>query len=1035
VSLFKSIPIVLLFLLVLKNGQAQSPVFYHLSTAEGLTDNNVSSAAIDRNGILWIGTTEGLNSFDGNRIQLYHKHNQPAMPDNYVEDIIIDNSNNLWLKISSPHVTMVDRNRNFHLLKLDDSSSRVVNELFATSIGMVAMKGNQHYTCKDPATGRFEKMNFPFQHILPARTVFITPLSGDRIAYYGNDRLLLVDFSKMKLLLDMKIEGLLEAVSINDDEILAYTTRGDVFYRISISQKKVIKEYRDLRDQQGKVIEGNLRSIARVNENRFAITTRFSGLYFLNLDKITLEHYTHDPLDQRSIGGNNTFRIRYDSSGYLMVTTQTSGLHYYNVKKQQASFKPYFKDNKAEVFDGYIQTILATKDSVVWMGAQDRLVRWDRKNDRSDFIPCYLPNGTNISGEETIRALQFDQAGNLWVGTTRFGILVLDKNYKTIKQLTYRSDSTTPSVPSPWINAICDDQSGNTWVATFRGICKVNKNGFTVQSLEDHPVLGPVSKIHCIKLWVDQTNRVWMGTRSGVYCYDEKNKLLQYFSTKNGLPHNVVYAINEVNYGNIYFGTSGGLSILSQDGSIKTFNRSNGLKNDKCEGILKDENGFLWIGNLSCILRYDPVNKKFAVFEEGYGFSHAGFRMRSCFKSPTGEMFWGSDKGLTWFFPNQMNTETLPLHPAIHALQTPDTTYRFTGNNELSFPYNTSSLAFYFSSGVLTGGKKSQILYRLSGFDKTWQEPAANGQVVYSRLPSGKYKFEIKASPDGASWYEAEYPVVIGIKKPWWNQTWFRLLYISLAAGIIIFSYLYFKKRKEDRVARLKSKMEIMELNVKMAESRFSNLRLQMNPHFLFNSLSSIQHLIVSQQTTKAYKYLTLFSNFLRSLLNFADKNFIPLDEELKILKMYVELESLRFDQSFSYEITVDETLANDEILLPTLMVQPFAENAIWHGLLHKEGDKKLSIRFSNNSEEFLTCVIEDNGVGRLKSAEIQKNKISSATHTSKGIGIIRERLTLMEQKTGKPASVEVTDKTNEAHQAVGTKVTITIPYYNPEAS
>jgi LytS/YehU family sensor histidine kinase len=235
--------------------------------------------------------------------------------------------------------------------------------------------------------------------------------------------------------------------------------------------------------------------------------------------------------------------------------------------------------------------------------------------------------------------------------------------------------------------------------------------------------------------------------------------------------------------------------------------------------------------------------------------------------------------------------------------------------------------------------------------------------------------------------------------------------------------------------AMKQSKIELMELNVKMAESRFSNLRLQMNPHFLFNSLSSIQHLIVSQQTTKAYKYLTVFSNFLRTLLNFAEKNFIPLDEELKILNMYMELESLRFDQSFTYEITVDESLTNDEILLPSLMIQPFAENAIWHGLLHKEGDKKLSIRINNISEEYLTCIIEDNGIGRIKSAEIQKNKIKATLHESKGIGIIQERLNLMQQKTGKPATVEIIDLSNNLNQATGTKVIITIPYYNPEES
>lgn len=116
-------------------------------------------------------------------------------------------------------------------------------------------------------------------------------------------------------------------------------------------------------------------------------------------------------------------------------------------------------------------------------------------------------------------------------------------------------------------------------------------------------------------------------------------------------------------------------------------------------------------------------------------------------------------------------------------------------------------------------------------------------------------------------------------------------------------------------------------------------------------------------------------------------------------------------------------------------MIQPFAENAIWHGLLHKEGDKKLSIRFSNSAEDFLTCTIEDNGVGRASSAIIQKNRISSAVHESKGIGIIRERLDLMMQKTGKPANVEINDLYNEAGEPTGTKVIITIPYYNPEQS
>jgi hypothetical protein len=526
-----------------------------------------------------------------------------------------------------------------------------------------------------------------------------------------------------------------------------------------------------------------------------------------------------------------------------------------------------------------------------------------------------------------------------------------------------------------------------------------------------------------------------MGSRSGVFCYDESNNSLQHYTTKDGLADNAVHAIIEDNYGTIYFGTSGGFSVLSKDGTIKSYNRSNGLRNDKCEGILKDDKGFLWIGNLNCILRYDPVNKIFAVFEEGYGFSHAGFRMRCCFKSDAGEMFWGSDKGLTWFYPSQMSNAATKLNPSIHTILVANKPYRFTGNSTINFPYNTSAFVIQFASGEITGGKKIQYQYRLAGFDEEWKTPVGTAQATFNNLPPGKFSFEIKASRDGVNWFDGSYPIKIIIAKPWWQQNWFRLFYATVAILALLVLYNYFRKRKRAKEAANKTKMKLMELNVKIAESKFLNLRLQMNPHFLFNSLSSIQVLIVSQKTTEAYKYLTLFSNFLRSLLNYAEKNFMPLDEELKVLKMYIELESLRFDKTFSFEINVDETLSNDEILVPSLMVQPFVENAIWHGLLHKEGDKRLAIQFINHEDEYLTCSIEDNGIGRVKSEVIQKNKIKSIVHHSKGIAIIKERLSLLQQKTGKPAHLEVKDLYNQEGESTGTKVIITIPYYNPEES
>lgn len=219
---------------------------------------------------------------------------------------------------------------------------------------------------------------------------------------------------------------------------------------------------------------------------------------------------------------------------------------------------------------------------------------------------------------------------------------------------------------------------------------------------------------------------------------------------------------------------------------------------------------------------------------------------------------------------------------------------------------------------------------------------------------------------------------------------------------------------------------QVEEVNNKMMETQFINLRLQMNPHFLFNSLNSIQHLIVSQQTNEAYKYLSVFSSFLRSVLQYADKTFITLEDELKMLHMYIRLESLGFDSSFRYEVTVDDSLDTEDILIPPLMVQPLVENAIWHGLLHKEGEKYFSISFINDQDDNLVCIVEDNGVGRKAAGAIKERSLNNFPYNGKATTLIRQRLLLLKRKTSKEASMITEDV-----QPSGTRIKLIIPYYN----
>ena len=233
--------------------------------------------------------------------------------------------------------------------------------------------------------------------------------------------------------------------------------------------------------------------------------------------------------------------------------------------------------------------------------------------------------------------------------------------------------------------------------------------------------------------------------------------------------------------------------------------------------------------------------------------------------------------------------------------------------------------------------------------------------------------------------------------------------------------------RAEDE--KQKAQIEVLQNKQKAAESRLQSLRLQMNPHFLFNALNSIQQMILANEDMVATKYLSRFSKLLRSILIHSDKESITLREEIDILKLYVELESVRFKDAFDYRIECDENLDTDEVKIPTLLIQPFVENAIWHGLMHKEGKRILKIRFTDE-DHYVRCIIEDNGIGRKAAQAMKLTSGQDKNHTSKGIAVSLERLKSMTPSEGQHGSLEITDLTDDAGQTLGTRVEIHFPIH-----
>lgn len=223
------------------------------------------------------------------------------------------------------------------------------------------------------------------------------------------------------------------------------------------------------------------------------------------------------------------------------------------------------------------------------------------------------------------------------------------------------------------------------------------------------------------------------------------------------------------------------------------------------------------------------------------------------------------------------------------------------------------------------------------------------------------------------------------------------------------------------------AEMEGMKSKQKATEALLQSMRLQMNPHFLFNALNSIQQMILTGDEAVATRSLSKFSRLLRTVLIQSDQEKISLSKELEILELYVELESLRFKETFEYSIYCDPKIDKDETLIPAMLIQPFVENAIWHGLMHKEGMRKLSVTF-REEKNLMVCTIEDNGIGRQASQHIKEESIMDSKHTGKAIALARERLKIFGEHAQSNNQLQIIDEKDPSGKATGTTVIIRFP-------
>ena len=294
-------------------------------------------------------------------------------------------------------------------------------------------------------------------------------------------------------------------------------------------------------------------------------------------------------------------------------------------------------------------------------------------------------------------------------------------------------------------------------------------------------------------------------------------------------------------------------------------------------------------------------------------------------------------------------------------------------------PYYKNTFGIYFKGISSSGSDGIKYSYKLESLDTAWSPPSSENFVSFVKLPPGRYVFKVRAQLLNTTWSA---PAVISfeIRKPFWEAWWFRLAIILAAAALIVLLFRY-------RLMQLRTKHEMQN---ELRELEMKAFKLQMNPHFIHNALNSIQSLVINNKTNEASIYINKFAKLLRQVLENSEKNLISLDKELYSLLLYVDLEKLRMNMNVDYNIHVGETIIDSEVKIPPLILQPFVENALWHGLNKKEGDKEITLKIAQESG-WLVCEITDNGIGRKRAKELYETFPEG--HLSKAVSIIRHRL------------------------------------------
>ncbi|MEZ4757900.1 MAG: two-component regulator propeller domain-containing protein [Flavobacteriales bacterium] len=933
---------------------AQQYGFLQWTPADGLAQSQVRCIAQDGKGFLWFGTLGGASRFDG--LVFMNLALQEGVPDAQISAMATAQDGTLWMGAGSH---LVSRNGTvIHVEALPPAArgSRIQG-LAATGDRLVVGTDGGGCFVRD-STGIRPLPGYPMDTAAYVRCLLAlrdgSLLIGTRtgLIHQSNGTARSVALGNGT---PRTVTALAEA---QDGSWWVGTSSHGLYHLSEVSGQRHF-------DEESGLLLDHVRCVLVDDRDRVWVGSKF-GLNLLEEGRMRV-FTVH-----QGMPNDNITAAFQDRNGDLWFGTDGAGFLRY-AGERFVTFT--LKDG---LCSDLVMNMTTDADGDIWLGTYDNGVcRMDGMAQITTFDG--LPNNTVWCGSK-------DDMGRLWFGTSGGLACVVNG---VVQELPFLDSLADQRILSLHLTS-----DGTLWCGMRDGLARIGRDGSLDVLDASSGAIG--RSIRCITS--DASGALWLASENGLYRL--QNGRTDRWTTKEGLCDNTVQALCLDGQGRLWIGTTNGLSCWNGK-SFTTVRPADDFGSNFIDLLRSDGDGRLWVGTNNGLYHFDPDelfdgSMKMRHFGNAQGLRSLEFNLNASHLDEQGRLFFGSTGGLVMYRERAGDGHRSVDPPVVHLtalrsfLQRTDWRDQSKGTDQNGLPvglklaYRRNYLTFDYVGISLADPAEVRYRYRLVGYDQDWL-PATDARFAsYSNLSHGTYTFEVAATIDGANWSEPA-RFSFDIERPYWLQWWFFLvcavLAITAAWGIHLYRQAIRQRHERTRQLMLRSRMLQLEQQA---------LNANMNRHFVFNALNSIQYHINKQDRITASRYLTSFAKLIRKNLDASQNDTTSLAEELERLELYLTLEHMRFKDKFRYRIEVAPEVDTRHVQLPAMMLQPYVENSIWHGILPMDVQGEVVIRVEPSGPGRVRVIIEDDGVGLEQS--LRRKEGSPSDHISRGIEITKGR-------------------------------------------